>query len=1757
MGRPFAYPGHATDRVHLGSQPVRAATFTTYINAQTDPGLEQAFNRQAQIATSSYATITRAAEQATRATAGLLGARGSQGVQQGTTNVQQRATALRTVAAAAAEAERSTARLTSATARHSAQTAVAARQHEGLARGLTTTSVALNVVSGRLDPVASRIGVLTRAVTDLTGVQLGLAAFGATLFAIGRTANNYANLEARVRPFFETQKQVNAAMNDIVGIAQRSRSALEPVVDVYTRLTTVGQNIGLSRGRIAQVTELATKASTLGGGTAQARDAALLQFGQALSGDFKAAGQEINSLKEQAPILFQAILKGFKNADGTIGTSLANFKKLAEAGELSTARVLDALQRSASYIDTMAARIPNTLNKAGTDLLTSVTVSFGQFDKAIGFTGTLADGISVIARNMRVLISLAAGVGTAFAAIKLGGLVAEGAAAVRTFVTMRAAADMLATRRKAAAVESQAQHVREIAALNAEQAEIRENIALLERQRAVASRDVTRYQPGPGYAGSSRLAAAAAQEERAAVRALIQERQRLGIISNALTGAQLRQAAAQARVDLATGAAARRVGLLRSAMGGLVTLLGGPLMIAFAAAATAAYLLATAETAAEKATRLHEDAQRSFANIIDRSTGKVYDQIGALQRLSVQQKATNSGRAAYDAIVAGKTSIGETVSRAARLSTTADANRTPEQRRVAEALANFQANGRGALPQLQGVLADPKIRAAIPALSAATVKLGDMFDGLRTNIDNLGQSAAATRVVRGQARANDVSRALGEVVRTTNGSGAQPKPRTRAQIDAAAATEAASTDVERARAAYKTLQSQRDTKTGLLPGRDDAQTQHELAAALQAVTAAEKGARDARASATAGRAAERKAARDAIQDAKDEAQAKADAALTALERNKPNLGDAQYRVERVKILATYDAEMSKIDASAAASHRASSQRLADARAETAAAAKAAEKRADILSGYDDAPKAIDRARDQIDDLRKFVGSVVDGAEFIGKTKAEIAAIKEINPLGTGIYTREMADADAARIEEGVRKPLRDLDREFNRSAEISGLLLQGRDAEAAAVEKRNRLLDDGVGLTQAEYQHLVDNERQQGRINDALASRQRIVGEITNALDGARDTVESVLTGIQTGVKPGDIFKTAYNDFRNQFAKINSRQLTEKLFAGSDEKLRSLLEGKSGVDNAISTFSTSINRFDSQANRGVSALEKFALAAEGAAGRLDGVDTGGGAGDLAETGGGTTVNDIGDIIVTARKVADRRGIVAPEPGRINIPLETGRALPGTGRLPTARQTYNAVGASIFGGIGKTLDGLADKVLGKKATFGADGTQLSGSTFFKKMGDSFGTALQGAGTGAIASGFAKALGVKQSGTGAQIGGAIGALSGIPGGSIIGGLLGGTIGGLFKKTKQASTTISLSDTGDLITGQAVGTGKDQKATATALGGGVIQGLQNIADSLGAQITGAGSVSIGYRPGHKAGAYRVDTTGQGRLTGVNAFETEAEAIQFAIQDALKDGVITGISNASKKILASGQDLQKALAKATVIESIPKRLLQLTDPVRYAVTNLNDEFKKMISYLKEGGATAEQFADAQKLYDLERKTAIEQASQQAADQIDQFLKDMVGGSNSPLNKRTTFDNAAKDLEAFKADIAAGKVVDQSALLSSARNFQDASRALNGSSQSFFDDFEMLRGLLAKARDNAGITDVSNLPASPFTGDSAVQSALASIGKSQVAATQSQTDVLAGRLDSLITAVNNLGVAPTDYPSYTGGSSIGLLPGFQSKSAY
>lgn len=408
------------------------------------------------------------------------------------------------------------------------------------------------------------------------------------------------------------------------------------------------------------------------------------------------------------------------------------------------------------------------------------------------------------------------------------------------------------------------------------------------------------------------------------------------------------------------------------------------------------------------------------------------------------------------------------------------------------------------------------------------------------------------------------------------------------------------------------------------------------------------------------------------------------------------------------------------------------------------------------------------------------------------------------------------------------------------------------------------------------------------------------------------------------------------------------------------------------------------------------------------------------------------------------------------------------------------EAVRAIGESmqtIFGvKLGSAIDKIADRLTGgKQATIEQQQLTLGITKLAKgiglndqaaaAIGDKVGKAITGADTGAMVNqidkelGISKALGLKSSKTGAEIGGAIGKLSGIPGLDIVGSVVGSVIGGLFKKTPTGSAVIT-SATDPATVGGKLGGALTADAT------GVQTALRQIADVLHADL-GSFAVAIGQR----GDRFTVSASGNaGNTTAkhlsypdiIYAGADQSIAVRTAISNALADGAILGISDAAKRILSSGKDLDAAIQKAADIEAIPRSIKAIQDPFGAAIDGLNEKFKKLIATLNEAQATPAQLADAEKLYGLEREQIVKQYGQAANATLKSFLSDLKGSDVYGLGAQETQAKAA--LDPYLADIAAGKSIDQQAYTDAAQKYLDIERQLNGSTDKYFAAMDMIQ---------------------------------------------------------------------------------------------
>ena len=276
-----------------------------------------------------------------------------------------------------------------------------------------------------------------------------------------------------------------------------------------------------------------------------------------------------------------------------------------------------------------------------------------------------------------------------------------------------------------------------------------------------------------------------------------------------------------------------------------------------------------------------------------------------------------------------------------------------------------------------------------------------------------------------------------------------------------------------------------------------------------------------------------------------------------------------------------------------------------------------------------------------------------------------------------------------------------------------------------------------------------------------------------------------------------------------------------------------------------------------------------------------------------------------------------------------------------------------------------------------------------------------------------------------------------------------------------------------------------------------------INAIAEALGADVSGPLGLSIGQRKKK----FVVDTTGSGRTkgTGTLSFATEEEAIMAGIRDALSDGVLTGISQASQNILRSGRDLEKSISKAASIEAIGKTLRARLDPLGAALDEIDAKFATLAATLKEGGGSAEQIAQARQLWELERADTIAQIGQ-ASSSLKDFLSSLKAGSSSPLSLRDQNKAALAELAPYEAQISAARAaraevnaldlkrnngiavddatykaaveaaaaaaakIDQEKYQETASLFLSIQRQLEGSTDAYFDQFNRISSMTENA---------------------------------------------------------------------------------------
>ncbi|PPC50183.1 tape measure protein, partial [Acinetobacter baumannii] len=273
----------------------------------------------------------------------------------------------------------------------------------------------------------------------------------------------YTGLQNRLKLVTNNQAELNKATEDTFRIAQKTYSAWDSVLQVYQRFSDNAKTLNLTMDDTARLTETVSKAVAISGASAEAADAALVQFGQALaSGTLR--GEELNSVMEQTPALAKAIAQG-------MGITVGELRSVAAEGKITSQEIVKALKNVQNNVDALFAKTDITIGQSLTLLNNEITKFVGEAGQGSGAAQALSGSIQLLAENLESISYVAILGGTALLTKAIATQVSALNTKLGTLVANNAASHLQKQKSiesaKAALAEAEA-HLANVRATNAE-----------------------------------------------------------------------------------------------------------------------------------------------------------------------------------------------------------------------------------------------------------------------------------------------------------------------------------------------------------------------------------------------------------------------------------------------------------------------------------------------------------------------------------------------------------------------------------------------------------------------------------------------------------------------------------------------------------------------------------------------------------------------------------------------------------------------------------------------------------------------------------------------------------------------------------------------------------------------------------------------------------------------------------------------------------------------------------------------------------------------------------------------------------------------------------------------------------------------------------------------------------------------------------------------------------------------------------------
>lgn len=179
---------------------------------------------------------------------------------------------------------------------------------------------------------------------------------------------------------------------DLFAAAQRNAAPIETLVQLYSRLALVQNELGVTGDELIGFTDNVALALRVAGTDAQAASGALLQLSQALGGGVVRA-EEFNSILEGATPIVQAVANGLEEAGG----SVAKLRALVVDGKVSSEAFFRAFEVGAATLEDKVAGAELTVSQQFIRLQNVLIDVAREMNEGTDASRVLGDGIANLA----------------------------------------------------------------------------------------------------------------------------------------------------------------------------------------------------------------------------------------------------------------------------------------------------------------------------------------------------------------------------------------------------------------------------------------------------------------------------------------------------------------------------------------------------------------------------------------------------------------------------------------------------------------------------------------------------------------------------------------------------------------------------------------------------------------------------------------------------------------------------------------------------------------------------------------------------------------------------------------------------------------------------------------------------------------------------------------------------------------------------------------------------------------------------------------------------------------------------------------------------------------------------------------------------------------------------------------------------------------------------------------------------------------